>query len=377
MAHLNASPRRLIAPRPVMPLDAARAAPVLTRRLPPGADRSWAFGPGDTIAPGRRVVRRLGDGGIHGRTSSRTARRGTPSRSSRARRLCTTSIAWCPCATRAARCAASPPQGCRDISTPCSRTPIRICCSSTSRARRCAPQPPAHCRRRSSRASGSPWRSRLTPSRARAGSISTSSRPTSSSTPARACSTSSWPSRRPPPRACKSRPGPGSTCRPSSALPAGRRAAGGPGGRRLRTRRLARRGAHRAATVPSRAVGAPGGAPRGRARRRAGVFTRRPADLRRAGRRAQRAGRARRTPCGVARTVASRPPTAAARPSSLCGMRNFITRSPDPPAARPHDVEEAVRERLYGGRRRLDVRPRHRPRPVPPLPEPRHAETRA
>ena len=65
MAHLNASPRRLIAPRPVMPLDAARAAPVLTRRLPPGADRSWASGPGDTIAPGRRVVRRLGDGGIH------------------------------------------------------------------------------------------------------------------------------------------------------------------------------------------------------------------------------------------------------------------------------------------------------------------------
>ena len=31
----------------------------------PRTDASWAFGPGEMIAPGRRVIRRLGDGGIH------------------------------------------------------------------------------------------------------------------------------------------------------------------------------------------------------------------------------------------------------------------------------------------------------------------------
>src|ERR687892_2662445 len=32
---------------------------------PPAADREWGLRRGDAIAPGRRVLRRLGDGGAH------------------------------------------------------------------------------------------------------------------------------------------------------------------------------------------------------------------------------------------------------------------------------------------------------------------------
>jgi serine/threonine protein kinase len=62
MAHVNAPLRRWITSRPAAPVEAASQP---THPLPPGADRCWSFAPGDAIAPGRRVVRRLGDGGVH------------------------------------------------------------------------------------------------------------------------------------------------------------------------------------------------------------------------------------------------------------------------------------------------------------------------
>jgi hypothetical protein len=47
-------------------------------------------------------------------------------------------------------------------------------------------------------------------------------------------------------------------------------------------------------------------------------------------------------------------------------MRIFTLRRPDPPAARPHEIEETVREHLYGGLRGLDVQPRARPDALSP-----------
>jgi hypothetical protein len=70
------------------------------------------------------------------------------------------------------------------------------------------------------------------------------------------------------------------------------------------------------------------------------------------------------TPGGVARTVAHEPTTATPRPSSMQGMRIFgIAPRPDPPAAQPHEVEEAVREHLYG--RRAAASPGQAPSPGP------------
>jgi hypothetical protein len=60
----------------------------------------------------------------------------------------------------------------------------------------------------------------------------------------------------------------------------------------------------------------------------------------------------------------------------MVGMRFFgVTQRPDPPAARPHEVEQAVREHLYGGRSRLDVRRRERPGALAP-PRPLGAQRR-